>query len=57
MQLTILELTEGNLERECVEESCTNEELSETIDNPTAANVVLVKYEKCTRIVGAVAQA
>ena len=49
-------LTEGNLERECVEESCTNEELSETIDNDEHAQVIQAKYNKCIEIVDQVAQ-
>jgi hypothetical protein len=34
------ELYEGNLERECVEESCSNEELTESLDAYSQATVL-----------------
>ena len=51
------ETKEGNMERECIEESCTNEELSETVDNDSVAVAIQAKYNKCAEIVSAVEQA
>ena len=51
------ETKEGNMERECIEESCTNEELSETVDNDNIAVAIQAKYNKCAEIVSAVEQA
>jgi len=51
------ETQEGHLERECIEETCTSEELSETLDNEDITPKFRAKYDKCTEIVAAVEQA
>ena len=45
---------EGDLERECIQESCSDEELHEVFDDQTVSNSVLAKYDKCGQIVSAV---
>ena len=44
------------MERECIEETCTSEELAETLDNDEITPKFRAKYDKCTEIVAAVEQ-